>query len=98
MEIPKEVLRRSPIFRFGMNEGLSKGVRRGVRRGVHQGRQQEAAELVLRQLARRVGSVTPAQESAIRNLPLEQIEALGEALLDFRKKSDLAGWLESQKT
>jgi hypothetical protein len=96
MEIPKEVLRRNPIFRSGMNEGLNKGVRRGIRRGVHQGRQQEGAELVLRLLARRVGSVIPSQEVAIRKLPLSDIESLGEALLDFVSAADLAAWLKSR--
>jgi hypothetical protein len=87
MEIPKEVLRRNPIFRFGMNEGLSKGV--------HQGQQQGEANLVLRQLARSMGSVTPSQEAAIRKLPLADIETLGEALLDFVSAADLAAWLKS---
>jgi predicted transposase YdaD len=91
MELPKAILEKNPIFQFGMD----KGMRQGMRQGEHRGRQKEAAALVLRQLARKVGSVTPAQEAAIRDLPLAEIEALGEALLDFRKQSDLARWLES---
>ena len=87
MELPKAILEKNPIFQFGMDIGMDKGAR--------QGRQHEGAELVLRQLARRLGSVTPAQEAAIRKLPLADIEALGEALLDFVSAADLAGWLQS---
>ena len=39
MEIPKEVLQRNPLVRFGMNKGLRKGLGKGFRKG----RQQEAA-------------------------------------------------------
>ncbi len=91
MNLPKAILEKNPFFQFGMDKGVHQGERRGARRG----RRQEAATLVLRQLVRRVGSVTPAQEGAIRNLRLGQIEALGEALLDFGKQSDLTRWLES---
>ncbi len=90
MQIPKEILMRNPLVRFGMNKGLSKGLRKGIR----QGRQREA-ELVLRQLARRVGAISPAQEKVVRKLPLAGIETLGEALLDFRSKRDLASWLKA---
>ncbi len=91
MQIPKEILMRNPLVRFGMNKGLSKGLRRGMR----QGRQREATELVLRQLARRVGAISPAQENTVRKLSLAGIETLGEALLDFRSKRDLASWLKA---
>jgi hypothetical protein len=39
---------------------------------------------------RRCGNLRPELEHRIRGLPLEQLEALAEALLDFRGPADLA--------
>jgi hypothetical protein len=86
MEIPKEVLQRNPLVRFGMNKGL--------RKGLGKGKQQGELELVLRQLTRRLGRISAPEDKAIRRLPLSGIEALGEALLDFRTRADLSRWLK----
>jgi hypothetical protein len=90
MEIPKEVLQRNPLVRFGMNKGLRKGLGKGFRKG----RQQGELELVLRLLTRRLGRISAPEEEAVRRLPLSGIEALGEALLDFRTGTDLSRWLK----
>ena len=68
---------------------------KGLRRGVREGRQRGEAELVLRLLARRLGEIPTTRKRAVRGLPLARIEALGEALLDFRSKTDLVNWLKS---
>jgi hypothetical protein len=65
----------------------------GKQRGLEQGRQQGEAELVLKQLARRIGAIRSSQEEIIRSLPLPKIEALGEALLDFTSPADFARWV-----
>ena len=57
--------------------------------------QREAATLVLRQLARRPGQVSPEMRSQIQQLPVAQLEELGEALLDFSSVQDLTNWLQS---
>jgi predicted transposase YdaD len=49
--------------------------------------------LILRQLNRRVGNVSIDLETQIKALPLEQLEELGEALLDFSQINDLVAWL-----
>lgn len=59
--------------------------------------EQGERSLVLRQLARRVGDIPEGIRSQIDLLPLNQIESLGEALLDFTNLSDLEQWL-MQKT
>jgi hypothetical protein len=46
-------------------------------------------QLILRQLTRRLGQVTPEAEAQVRALSLPQLEALGEALLDFSEPDDL---------
>jgi hypothetical protein len=49
--------------------------------------------VTLRQLNRRCGPLTDATTARIQALPLEQLEALAEALLDFTGPADLAAWL-----
>jgi len=58
-----------------------------------EGKQEEAASLVLRQLARRFGEIPQNLAQQIRELPIDDIEALGEALLDFQSLSDMVNWL-----
>jgi hypothetical protein len=57
------------------------------------GMQREGANLVLRQLNRRLGQVTTSVEKQVRQLSVEQLEDLGEALLDFENEADLLHWL-----
>jgi hypothetical protein len=63
------------------------------RLGIEQGMQREGANLVLRQLNRRLGQVTTIVEKQIRQLSVKQLEDLGEALLDFENEADLLHWL-----
>ena len=65
--------------------------------GRQEGRQEGEVNLVLRQLARRVGSLAPEIEMWIRGLSLAQIEALGEELLEFSNVNDLTIWLKQMK-
>jgi len=52
--------------------------------------------MVLRLLKRRLAVLSDHEEQRIRGLPPERIEALGEALLDFRTPADLGDWLERE--
>jgi hypothetical protein len=72
---------------------LNPFVRIGERRGIQQGRRAGEGELVLRQLRRRLGPLPAARRQAIDSLSLHKVEALGEALLDFRTPADLIRWL-----
>ena len=62
-----------------------------------EGRQEGEAQLVLRQLHRRIGSLTEAQHEQIKALPVEPLEDLGEALLDFTASADLDAWLSAHR-
>jgi predicted transposase/invertase (TIGR01784 family) len=57
-----------------------------------EGREEGEKSLVLRQLARRVGELPPEVRQQVESLSLEQLENLGEALLDFSGMSDLDAW------
>ena len=58
------------------------------------GIQREQA-LILRQLQHQIGDLNLDVRSQIEALPLEQLENLGEALLDFSSVTDLDNWLQS---
>ena len=62
---------------------------------LQEGRQEEGISLVLRLLTRRVGPISSDIDTQIRMLSLPQLEALGEALLDFSGISDLVSWLQT---
>ncbi len=51
--------------------------------------------LILRQLVRRLGTIQPETENCIRQLGLEELEELGDAVLDFNQQSDLTAWLQA---
>ena len=59
-----------------------------------EGRQEGEQSLVLRQLTRRIGTVAPELTAKVTALSLPQLEALGEALLDFSRPADLVNWLD----
>jgi predicted transposase YdaD len=60
-----------------------------------EGRQEGKRSLVLRLLTRRIGNVTPELRTKVQSLSLTQLEALGEALLDFSQPADLLNWLDT---
>lgn len=51
--------------------------------------------LILRQLTRRVGSISEVWQAQIEALSLPQLEDLGEALLEFSSIEDLEAWLQT---
>ena len=64
-----------------------------IEEGRLEGRQEGQAAVTLRLLNRRCGSLSDATTARIQALPLEQLESLSEALLDFSGPADLAAWL-----
>ena len=73
------------IFGLGEERGLEQGLEQGLKTG--------ELEITLRLLQRRCGGLTASQDARIRALPLPQLEALAEALLDFQGADDLEAWL-----
>ncbi|MBD2521239.1 DUF4351 domain-containing protein [Nostoc sp. FACHB-133] len=56
--------------------------------------QKEAFKLISRLLKRRFGDINGSLVEQVSNLSAEQLEELGEALLDFSEIADLVAWLE----
>jgi predicted transposase/invertase (TIGR01784 family) len=75
----KDIMQQSVIYQEWIEEGAFKGEQ----------------SLVLRLLTRRVGEMPPELRNKVQSLSLAQLEALGEALLDFSEPADLASWLQS---
>jgi len=53
-----------------------------------EGRQEGAVNLLLRQLNRRIGGIAAELSAKLSSLSLENLENLGEALLDFQSVED----------
>jgi len=81
INLPTDHLRDTRFGRELIEEGRLEGEARGE------------AKLALRLLNRRCGPLSEAITSRIQALPLEQLEALTEALLDFSGPADLERWL-----
>jgi hypothetical protein len=87
-----ELDRIEPGQKEAVMEVLTSWTEEGIERGLERGAQRERS-LVLRLLNRRVGTLPETIQTQVEALPLEQLEALGEALLDFTGLSDLENWL-----
>jgi predicted transposase YdaD len=86
------MMRESVIYQ----EILEEGEQRGEQRGLQQGRQEGERSLVLRLLTRKLGELPPQIREQIETLSLEELENLGEALLDFTSLLDLQAWLTNK--
>ncbi|NES19160.1 MAG: Rpn family recombination-promoting nuclease/putative transposase [Symploca sp. SIO3E6] len=80
-----ESVKHTRVYQEGLEIGLEQGLEQGL------GREQT---LVLKLLSRKVGKLSPKLESQIKALPLEPLEELAEALLDFSTLDDLRTWLQ----
>jgi hypothetical protein len=90
-----EDLEKREMFLEDQRGAIIKGRQEGIEEGRQEGKGK--LELVVRLLERRVGEIAPDIQSRIRRLSIEQLENLGEAVLDFTSASDLTDWLQGQK-
>jgi len=89
----KETMRGSVIYQEIREDGLLEGRQLGLL----EGRKDEALSFLTRQLTRRIGSIAPETREQIQTLSVEELEDLGEALLDFSSASDLTNWLSDRQ-
>lgn len=64
---------------------------------LEQGERRASISMIIRQINRRFGPLTPEIQARIQTLSITQLEDLGEALLDFSQPTDLTAWLESHQ-
>jgi hypothetical protein len=79
----------STLAETWIKEGIKEGMKRGRREGVREG----TAGLTIRQLQARLGPLDARTRARIERLPVESLEVLGVALLEFRTRKDLTVWL-----
>jgi predicted transposase YdaD len=58
-------------------------------------KQEGEQRLIIRQLNRRIGEIESSLIQGVEALSIEQLEELGEALLDFTSIGDVENWLQS---
>ncbi|MFM7635037.1 MAG: DUF4351 domain-containing protein [Cyanobacteriota bacterium] len=87
--IPAKDLRHTRVAQEWIKEGRLEGRQEGRL----EGRLEGEATVTFRLLNRRCGPLSDATTARIKALPLEQLEALAEAVLDFGSPADLAAWL-----
>lgn len=86
-----------PRERKKVMEIVTSWMKEGLRRGRQEGRQEGELALVLRLLNHRFGRIGVKVQTRVSKLPLDKLEALGEALLDFKSAEDIARWLDEHQ-
>jgi predicted transposase/invertase (TIGR01784 family) len=81
-------------MRRGLEQGLEQGLERGLERGLEQGLARER-NLIIRLIKRKLGAIDVDIESRIMPLNIDDLERVGEALLDFSTVEDLTNWLNA---
>lgn len=96
MSIIQYTIECSPLYNYQQNSRRALRETKVYQEALQEDRQEGEQLLILRQVTRRVGILSPKTEAQVQALDLFRLEALGEALLDFSKPSDLDEWLRSR--
>ena len=78
---------------YGQELGHKVGRKVGRKIGRQVGWKECGLNIVLRLLNRHCGQLPIAQQAQIKSMPINKIESLAEALLDFKGMADLEIWL-----
>ena len=79
------IMRLEPLYQRNREQAKEEGRQ--------EGKQEGEKNLILRLLHRRIGEIDSLLIERITGLSIEQLENLGEALLDFSSVADLEAWL-----
>ncbi|MFN5956158.1 MAG: DUF4351 domain-containing protein [Dolichospermum sp.] len=83
------IMRLEPLYQRNREQAKEEGRQEGRQEGKQEGEK----NLILRLLHRRIGEIDALLIERITGLSIEQLENLGEALLDFSSVADLEAWL-----
>ena len=92
-------LRQTRFYQEVSAEGRQEGRQEGKQEGLQEGKQEECILLLSRLLRRKFG-LQPQLENSLQeltSLPLEKLEDLADALLDFNGVTDLETWLANHR-
>ncbi len=84
-------MQESVIYQEIKAEGIQEGIQEGRQEGL-----QRERRLVSRLLSRKVGAIPEVEQRQLDRLSAEQLESLGEALLDFNDLEALSSWLQNR--
>ena len=95
-------LKKTRVYQDAMLEGVQIGEQRGLQIGEQRGLQiceqrgivKCQSAMLLRQLTRKFGKISPRIKSQISKLSVAQLEDLAEAIFDLQSSADLSAWIK----
>jgi len=84
-------LKKTRVYQDAVLEGRQEGLQIGEQRGL-----QRQSAILLRQLTRKFGKISPRIKSQISKLSVAQLEDLAEAIFDLQTSADLSAWIKKQ--
>jgi predicted transposase/invertase (TIGR01784 family) len=91
-------LKKTRVYQDAMLEGEQRGLQIGKQEGLQIGEQRGLIKgqsaMLLRQLTRKFGKISPTVKSKISKLSIAQLEDLAEAIFDFQTSADLSTWIK----
>jgi flagellar biosynthesis/type III secretory pathway protein FliH len=90
-----ELEKLAPVEKEQIVEATMSWAERAEQKGLQQGLQQGMLTLVTKQIEHRFGPIDSQTRERLSGLSSDQLESLGDALMDFFKPEDLAKWLQS---
>ncbi len=81
------------LNRMDWQQFADKSKREGIKEGKAEGLREGERNLLLKMLTHRFGPLAAAEEAKIAKLNVEQMEKLGEDLLDFKSREEFTDWL-----
>ncbi|NEP04057.1 MAG: DUF4351 domain-containing protein, partial [Okeania sp. SIO4D6] len=91
-----EMVERRAIALQDQRGQIAYAEQEGEARGKVEGRLSEAIAFVMRLLKKRFKDIPTSINNQIEDLAVEELESLGEDLLDFNSLEDLESWLNSR--
>jgi predicted transposase/invertase (TIGR01784 family) len=88
-------LKKTRVYQEALEEGLQLGEQRGLQLGEQRGLLKGQAAILVRQLTRKFGQVSPRLKTRVSKLSAVQLENLAEAIFDLETIADLNAWLKT---
>ena len=90
------VMRLAPLYQEDREKARQEGQQLGKQQGKQEGQQLGEQQIILRLLKRRFGELGLSVIEQIQGLSTDELESLGDVLLDFSKVGDLEVWLREK--
>jgi predicted transposase/invertase (TIGR01784 family) len=79
------------VIETAREEGMTQGIQVGMAQGVQEGKR----SLLLKQLSRKLGTISDDIKILLQQLSPDRLDALSEALFDLENLADLHNWLKN---